>query len=124
MKLALITGQRIGEVTRIARHDLQLDGDAPVWVIPSAKTRNGEGHRVPLSRLARSLIHDALALASQQVPKTPWFKDAGRDEDVAVMQGVGDLRQSGVGAVCEVCRCRPGPSWRVPGRDDRDASDA
>ena len=78
MKLALVTGQRIGEVTGIARHDLQLDGDAPVWVIPSAKTKNGEGHRVPLSPLAQSIINDALVLASQQLPLTPWLFPAPR----------------------------------------------
>ena len=43
MRLALITGQRIGEVTGIALRDLTLDSSAPVWIIPSAKAKNGKG---------------------------------------------------------------------------------
>jgi integrase len=62
IKLALVTGQRIGEICGIAKNELHLDGADPVWIIPSARTKNAEGHRVPLSALAVSLIRDALEL--------------------------------------------------------------
>ena len=78
MRLALITGQRIGEVTGIALRDLTLDSSAPVWIIPSAKAKNGKGHRVPLAPLAVSTIRDALALQSDQLVQTPWLFPAPR----------------------------------------------
>ena len=62
LKLALVTAQRIGEVCGIAKNELSLDGPTPVWVIPRARTKNREGHRVPLSPLAVTLIRDAMAL--------------------------------------------------------------
>jgi integrase len=62
LKLSLVTGQRIGEVCGIAKGELTLDGPTPVWVIPRARTKNAEGHRVPLTPLAVALIREALAL--------------------------------------------------------------
>ncbi len=67
LKLSLVTGQRIGEVCGIAKQELTLDGPVPIWVIPRARTKNAEGHRVPLSPLAVALIREALAL---QKPRT------------------------------------------------------
>jgi integrase len=63
IKLALVTGQRIGEVSRIALPELSLDVGAPLWVIPSDRTKNGQPNRVPLSALALKLIAEARALA-------------------------------------------------------------
>lgn len=62
MKLSLVTGQRIGEVCGIEKQELTLDGATPVWVIPRARTKNSEGHRVPLSPFALELIREALAV--------------------------------------------------------------
>lgn len=62
LKLALVTGQRIGEVCRIEKDELTLDGQAPLWIIPRAKTKNAEGHRVPLAPLAVALIRKAIDL--------------------------------------------------------------
>ena len=62
IKLALVTGQRIGEVARIALSELSLDA-APLWTIPSDRTKNGQPNRVPLSALALKLIAEAMELA-------------------------------------------------------------
>lgn len=61
LKLSLVIGQRIGEVCGIETAELMLDGPAPVWIIPRSRTKNAEGHRVPLAPLALSLIREALA---------------------------------------------------------------
>ena len=63
MKLALVTGQRIGEVSGIAMAELDLSGATPTWTIPGARSKNNEAHRVPLSRLAVELVHEARAIA-------------------------------------------------------------
>jgi integrase len=47
-------------------------------MIPIEKTKNGEGHRLPLSPLAVSIIRHALALQSDQSGKTPWLFPAPR----------------------------------------------
>jgi integrase len=83
MKLSLTTAQRIGEVCGISKGELVLDGPTPVWVLPGERSKNGEGHRVPLSPLAVKLIKEALAL---QRPKdgeaaSPWLFPARAKRD-------------------------------------------
>jgi integrase len=69
LKLALVTGQRIGEVAGTAIAELELNSVAPVWTIPSRRSKNRQAHRVPLSALAVRLIGEARALA----PDSPWL---------------------------------------------------
>jgi integrase len=71
VRLALVTGQRIGEEiaqAEIAEFDLEgqaaaWQGSGPVWTIPAERAKNDEGHRVPLSPLAVQLVREAIALA-------------------------------------------------------------
>ncbi len=63
IKLALVTGQRIGEVARIAVSELAFNDVAPLWTIPGDRTKNGQPNRVPLSPLALKLIAEASELA-------------------------------------------------------------
>lgn len=63
IKLALITAQRIGEVSGIPLSELDLNDTAPMWVVPGERTKNGETNRVPLSALAMQLICEAKVLA-------------------------------------------------------------
>jgi integrase len=65
MKLALVTAQRIGEVTGIAKSELVLDGPAPVWVLPHQRSKNNEGNRTPLSPLALRLVREAWVLSGE-----------------------------------------------------------
>ena len=65
--LALATAQRIGEVSGIALTELDLVPTAPVWKILGSRTKNGEPHRVPLSKLALRLIGDARVLAGESM---------------------------------------------------------
>jgi integrase len=69
IKLALVTGQRIGEVTNIARSELSLNHGTPLWTIPGDKTKNDQPNRVPLSPLALKLIGEASELSGQN----PWL---------------------------------------------------
>jgi integrase len=83
IKLSLVTAQRIGEVCGIAKNELVLDGSTPAWTLPGERSKNGEGHRVPLSRLAVALIREALTL---QKPKdgeveSPWLFPARAKRD-------------------------------------------
>jgi integrase len=59
LKLSLVTGQRIGEVAEAAMSEFDLNSDAPIWVIPGERTKNGEPNRVPLSPLALRVIAEA-----------------------------------------------------------------
>jgi integrase len=69
IKLALVTGQRIGEVANISLSELSLDHAAPLWMIPGDRTKNGHPNRVPLSPLALKLIAEASELAGE----SPWL---------------------------------------------------
>jgi integrase len=57
LKLALATGQRIGEVAGISVEEIDLK--RRLWVIPGARTKNKHEHKVPLSGLALELIAEA-----------------------------------------------------------------
>jgi integrase len=83
MKLSLVTAQRIGEVCGIAKSELVLDGPAPVWTLPRERAKNSEGHRVPLSPMAVSLIREALALQKPKdgEPESPWLFPARAKRD-------------------------------------------
>ena len=73
LKLALVTGQRPGEVCGIALRELDLANK--VWTLPKGRTKNGRLHALPLSALALEIIEQAMALD----PEQPWlFTTKGR----------------------------------------------
>jgi integrase len=57
LKLALVTGQRIGEVCGMTESELDLP--KALWVIPPERSKNGTAHAVPLSDMALDLIAEA-----------------------------------------------------------------
>ena len=60
LKLMLVTAQRRGEIIGAERSEFHLDGEKPYWIIPGDRTKNGITHLVPLTRLAKQLVQDAL----------------------------------------------------------------
>jgi integrase len=54
IKLCLVTGQRIGEVTGITPNEIDLG--RKLWTIPASRTKNGFEHNVPLSEMALAII--------------------------------------------------------------------
>jgi integrase len=54
LKLALVTGQRIGEITGMTTDEIDLG--RKVWTIAAARSKNGHAHTVPLSGFAIELI--------------------------------------------------------------------
>lgn len=64
LRLALLTGARVGEVAGLSRAEL-VNIEDPVramWIIPGKRTKNGRDHAIPLVPLAHSTILDALAM--------------------------------------------------------------
>jgi len=57
LKLALVTGQRIGEVTGITLDE--IDFAKALWNLPAVRSKNGSAHTVPLSPMALDLIAQA-----------------------------------------------------------------
>ena len=53
LKLLLITGARLNEVSRMTRAELNDEG---VWSIPGTRTKNRKPHIVPLPPLARDIL--------------------------------------------------------------------
>lgn len=80
LRLALVTGQRLGEVTgaELAEFDLE----AKLWTIPGDRVKNGDTHTVPLSALALELVRTAKALAQKRgAPSRYLFPRPHLDED-------------------------------------------
>ncbi|HEY4941419.1 MAG TPA: tyrosine-type recombinase/integrase [Rhizomicrobium sp.] len=63
VKLCLITAQRVGEVSGMAAAELDLD--ERTWTLPGARTKNGHGHRIPLTPLALEIIAQAMKDAGE-----------------------------------------------------------
>ena len=63
LKLALLTGQRIGEIAGMAKAELSLSPGNAVWTQSGARRKNRELNRVPLSPMAEDLIREAIARA-------------------------------------------------------------
>ena len=59
LRLCLILGQRVGEISGMTRTELDLD--RAVWTIPAARVKNNTEHFVPLPAMAREIIQDQLA---------------------------------------------------------------
>jgi integrase len=64
LRLALLTGARVGEVAGLCRAELDHleNPEAAAWTIPGARTKNGRDHLIPLPALARDVILDLLTL--------------------------------------------------------------
>ncbi len=62
LRLALLTGCRVGEVAGIARDELSyLHDDARAeWLIPADRVKNKRAHLVPLSPMARAVVLELL----------------------------------------------------------------
>ena len=70
LKIRLLTAQRGGEIVRMKWPDVDLE--AGWWTIPATDTKNGEPHRVPLVKLAQTIIR------SQQKETADEFVFVGR----------------------------------------------
>jgi integrase len=65
LKLALVTGQRIGMISGMAKSELDLSGDSQSWTVRSSRTKNREPVRVPVVGLAVPLIQQAIASSGE-----------------------------------------------------------
>lgn len=54
--LLLLTAQRFSEVADMEWSELTLTGGAPTWVLPSARSKNGRSHTIPLPPLAVEIL--------------------------------------------------------------------
>ena len=57
VRLMLLTGQRRGEVAGMLSTELDLKADAPTWLLPAARTKNGRENLVPLTATAVEAIN-------------------------------------------------------------------
>jgi len=71
LRLALVTGQRIGEVCGITLDE--IDFPKALWNIPAERSKNGEAHTVPLSDMALDIIAEArsAAIGGRLISRSP-----------------------------------------------------
>jgi integrase len=60
LRLQLLLGARVREVTGMTRTELALDGPAPVWTLPKARSKGGRDVPRPLPREALGIIRRRL----------------------------------------------------------------
>ena len=81
LRLALVTGQRIGEVCGALRSEVDLK--KAEWLIPGKRVKNRREHYVPLSPLAVRLFNDAFELAENSkflFPSKPRSRSVVREQ--------------------------------------------
>jgi integrase len=77
LKFCLLTGARISEVLGMVVTELRdLDGDEPVWILPSQRAKNGKAHAVPLCPMALACIQAGLASSRQHCKSSFVFASA------------------------------------------------
>jgi integrase len=74
VRLLLLTGARLNEVTGMRRDELSSDNS--LWTIPATRTKNHRPHPVPLPPLARNAIAegDSVFLFGGDRPVTSWSR--------------------------------------------------
>lgn len=62
LRLALLTGARVGEIAGLSRSELAHvdDPTRAAWIIPGGRTKNGRDHLIPLPPLARGTVIELL----------------------------------------------------------------
>jgi integrase len=99
LRLALVTGQRIGEICGALRSEVDLD--KAEWLIPAKRVKNRRDHSVPLSALAVELFKEAIALAAESqflFPSRPRSSRVKREQHLA-SHGVGHAMQRSLKAL-------------------------
>jgi integrase len=97
IKLCLLTGQRLGEVTGMTKSELDLAKG--VWNIPGSRTKNGYPHSVPLSKMAVELINpEGFDVTRMQVSNTIYYHQLG----LAKRWTAHDLRRTALTKMAEL----------------------
>jgi integrase len=89
LRLALVTGQRIGEVCGAMKSEVNLD--KAEWLIPARRVKNRRDHSVPLSPMAVQLFRQAMELSGESpflFPSRPRSRLVKRQQHLA-SHGVG-----------------------------------
>jgi integrase len=89
LRLALVTGQRIGEVCSALQSEIDID--KAEWLIPARRVKNRRDHSVPLSPMAVQIFKDVMDLSGESpflFPSRPRSKLVKRQQHLA-SHGVG-----------------------------------
>jgi integrase len=89
LRLALVTGQRIGEVCGALKSEIDID--KAEWLIPARRVKNRRDHSVPLSPMAVELFRQAAKLSGESpflFPSRPRSRLVKRQQHLA-SHGVG-----------------------------------
>src|SRR5262249_51556818 len=109
LKLLLITGARLNEVSGMTRTELNDDG---MWSIPGARTKNKRPHIVPLPLLARDILEHVSRIEGGFVftttgrsPVSGWSKIKARLDELmgdAPHWRLHDLRRTAATTMAEI----------------------
>jgi len=88
LKLLLYTGQRPGEIVSLEWND--LDFSNKWWNMPPEKSKNKQGHEIPLTNIAVELLHNARTLSgdSKWVFPSPRFNGENHMLETALARSV------------------------------------
>jgi integrase len=68
LRLCLLLGARVGEVSGMTRDEVEVGLQEPRWIIPARRSKNNRDHFLPISRQAVEIITDQLATIDNDCP--------------------------------------------------------
>jgi integrase len=83
LAFAILTAARSGEVIR-ARWS-EMDMQAAVWIVPAARMKAGQEHRVPLSKPALAILRNVAKLSAEKAIDGYVFPSTRADKPLSVM---------------------------------------
>jgi integrase len=118
LQLVLLTGVRVTEMAGAElREFTHLDGNQATWLIPSARSKNGRAHVVPLSLMARAIVKELAHIADRHAEEAE--KRKGRVAAARYLLGspVGDDRPID-GHALSVAMALFGKAFDLESKDD------
>jgi integrase len=88
LRIALVTGQRVGEISGAERSEIDLD--RAEWTIPGKRVKNRRQHSVPLSPLALSLFREAMTISGESRFVFPSRSRSGAHEQPLASHSLGN----------------------------------
>tara|TARA_R110002020_G_scaffold6361_13_gene26900 strand:+ start:178 stop:1398 length:1221 start_codon:yes stop_codon:yes gene_type:complete len=86
IRLLFLTGQRSGEVCGMTRGEIDLDRRS--WILPGRRTKNGQGHIVPLSDTAFEIVKRGLDDADDEADAPLFSRVEAAIESNAISKAV------------------------------------
>ena len=84
IRVLALTGQRRGEISRVTRDEIVVEGNVTLWRPPAIKLKNGQKHELPLAPTASAIIERRMNSTKGKFLFPAAFRRDGGEDEAAV----------------------------------------